>query len=206
MSEIPGTTGDVVGTTGDVVWQSSPPGSIYDYIRVASFSIGPDGLIEQWSSRAAGLFGMSSTEAIGRDPVEAFMPAELRSDGHRRVGEILDGKEWTGLVPFRMPGEGGAHGVAEVYVMPSLTGRGSGPRSVSSWTSGPCAASRRTSRRHRPYSVNLLSASCCSAWTSPSSGPTSASPPSSAARPTTTGAARWRTICRGPRPTGCPPP
>ncbi|NEE50928.1 PAS domain S-box protein, partial [Streptomyces sp. SID8455] len=88
MSEIP-------GTTGDVVWQSSPPGSIYDYIRVASFSIGPDGLIEQWSRRAAGLFGMAADEAIGRDPVDAFMPAELRSDGHRRVGEILDGKEWT---------------------------------------------------------------------------------------------------------------
>ncbi|CAM5429242.1 hypothetical protein SCALM49S_03119 [Streptomyces californicus] len=124
MSEIPGTTGDVDGTTGDVVWQSSPPGSIYDHIKVASFSIGPDGLVEQWSSRAAGLFGMTSTEAIGRDPVEAFMPAELRSGGHRRVGEILDGKEWTGLVPFRMPGENGAHGVAEVYVMPSLTARG----------------------------------------------------------------------------------
>ncbi len=117
MSEIP-------GTTGDVVWQSSPPGSIYDYIRVASFSIGADGLIEQWSRRAAGLFGMTSDEAIGRDPVEAFMPVELRSDGHRRVGEILDGKEWTGLVPFRMPGEGGAHGLAEVYVMPSETARG----------------------------------------------------------------------------------
>ncbi|MXG24930.1 SpoIIE family protein phosphatase [Streptomyces sp. YIM 132580] len=117
MSEIP-------GTTGDVVWQSSPPGSIYDYIRVASFSIGPDGLIEQWSRRAAGLFGMAADEAIGRDPVEAFMPAELRADGHRRVGEILDGREWTGLVPFRMPGEGGAHGLAEVYVMPSETADG----------------------------------------------------------------------------------
>ncbi|MER5985010.1 SpoIIE family protein phosphatase [Streptomyces sp. NPDC001787] len=106
------------------MWQSSPPGSIYDYIRVASFSIGPDGLIEQWSRRAAGLFGMASHEAVGRDPVDAFMPAELRSEGHRRVGEILDGKEWTGLVPFRMPGEGGAHGLAEIYVMPSLTAEG----------------------------------------------------------------------------------
>ncbi|WP_406396214.1 SpoIIE family protein phosphatase [Streptomyces sp. NBC_00887] len=106
------------------MWQSSPPGSIYDYIRVASFSIGPDGLIEQWSRRAAGLFGMASDEAVGRDPVEAFMPAELRSDAHRRVGEILDGKEWTGLVPFRIPGEGGAEGLAEIYVMPSETGRG----------------------------------------------------------------------------------
>lgn len=117
MSEIP-------GTAGDVVWQSSPPGSIYDYIRVASFSIGPDGLIEQWSRRAAGLFGMASHEAVGKDPVEAFMPDELRPDARRRVGEILDGKEWTGLVPFRMPGENGFRGLAEIYVMPSETESG----------------------------------------------------------------------------------
>ncbi|MFC8231011.1 SpoIIE family protein phosphatase [Streptomyces sp. NPDC057287] len=106
------------------MWQSSPPGSIYDYIRVASFSIGPDGLIEQWSRRAAGLFGMASDEVVGRDPVEAFMPAELRPDAHRRVGEILDGKEWTGLVPFRIPGENAVRGLAEIYVMPSETGAG----------------------------------------------------------------------------------
>ncbi|MFI1591152.1 SpoIIE family protein phosphatase [Streptomyces halstedii] len=106
------------------MWQSSPPGSIYDYIRVASFSIGADGLIEQWSRRAAGLFGLEPDEVLGRDPVEAFMPSELRSDARRRVREILDGKEWTGLVPFRMPGENGARGLAEVYVMPSETGRG----------------------------------------------------------------------------------
>ncbi|TXS37836.1 PAS domain S-box protein [Streptomyces sp. or43] len=117
MSEIP-------GTAGDVVWQSSPPGSIYDYIRVASFSIGPDGLIEQWSRRAAGLFGVAAHEAMGKDPVEAFMPAELRGDGHRRIGEVLDGKEWTGLVPFRMPGEDAVHGLAEIYVMPSETATG----------------------------------------------------------------------------------
>ncbi|ROQ82545.1 Phosphoserine phosphatase RsbP [Streptomyces sp. ADI92-24] len=117
MSEIP-------GTAGDVVWQSSPPGSIYDYIRVASFSIGPDGLIEQWSRRAAGLFGVAAHEAVGKDPVEAFMPGELRRDGHRRIGEVLDGKEWTGLVPFRMPGEDAIHGLAEIYVMPSETATG----------------------------------------------------------------------------------
>ncbi|AEN12162.1 PAS domain S-box-containing protein [Streptomyces sp. DvalAA-21] len=115
---------EIRGTAGDVMWQSSPPGSIYDYIRVASFSIGADGLIEQWSRRAAGLFGMESHEVLGRDPVEAFMPAELRSDAHRRVREILDGKEWTGLVPFRMPGENGVGGLAEIYVMPSETGTG----------------------------------------------------------------------------------
>ncbi|MFB8084034.1 PAS domain S-box protein [Streptomyces sp. col6] len=106
------------------MWQSSPPGSIYDYIRVASFSIGPDGLIEQWSRRAAGLFGVAAHEALGRDPVEAFLPGEVRREGHRRVGEVLDGKEWTGLVPFRMPGEDGAHGLAEIYVMPSETATG----------------------------------------------------------------------------------
>ncbi|MFJ4838702.1 SpoIIE family protein phosphatase [Streptomyces sp. NPDC088746] len=106
------------------MWQSSPPGSIYDYIRVASFSIGPDGLIEQWSRRAAGLFGMASDEVVGKDPVEAFMPAELRPDAHRRVAEILDGKEWTGVVPFRIPGENGVGGLAEIYVMPSETGAG----------------------------------------------------------------------------------
>ncbi|MYS38205.1 MULTISPECIES: SpoIIE family protein phosphatase [unclassified Streptomyces] len=106
------------------MWQSSPPGSIYDYIRVASFSIGPDGLIEQWSRRAAGLFGMAAHEALGRDPVEAFLPGEVRCEGHRRVGEVLDGKEWTGLVPFRMPGEDGTHGLAEIYVMPSETATG----------------------------------------------------------------------------------
>ncbi|MEV7399206.1 SpoIIE family protein phosphatase [Streptomyces sp. NPDC091267] len=106
------------------MWQSSPPGSIYDYIRVASFSIGPDGLIEQWSRRAAGLFGVAAHDAVGKDPVEAFMPGELRVDGHRRVGEVLDGKEWTGLVPFRMPGEDGLRGLAEIYVMPSESATG----------------------------------------------------------------------------------
>ncbi|MEU9620096.1 MULTISPECIES: SpoIIE family protein phosphatase [unclassified Streptomyces] len=106
------------------MWQSSPPGSIYDYIRVASFSIGPDGLIEQWSRRAAGLFGIAADKAVGLDPVEAFMPAELRTDGRRRIGEILDGREWTGLVPFRIPGDDPVHGLAEIYVMPSETEAG----------------------------------------------------------------------------------
>ncbi|MER5551522.1 SpoIIE family protein phosphatase [Streptomyces sp. NPDC002793] len=106
------------------MWQSSPPGSIYDYVKVASFSIGADGRIEQWSRRAAGLFGMTSEEVVGRDPVEAFMPTGARPDAHRRVGEILDGKEWTGLVPFRIPGENAVRGLAEVYVMPSETETG----------------------------------------------------------------------------------
>ncbi|MGW0313969.1 SpoIIE family protein phosphatase [Streptomyces flavidovirens] len=111
------------------MWQSSPPGSIYDYIRVASFSIGPGGLVEQWSRRAEELFGLPPSDVVGKDPIEALMPPELRVRGHHRLSEILDGKEWTGLVPFRMPGrEGGgtrhgarAHGIAEIYVMPSVT-------------------------------------------------------------------------------------
>ncbi|MGW2848309.1 PAS domain S-box protein, partial [Streptomyces sp. NPDC001274] len=69
------------------MWQSSPPGSIYDYIRVASFSIGPDGRIEQWSRRAAGLFGMGADKAVGMDPVDVFMPASMHADGRRRVAE-----------------------------------------------------------------------------------------------------------------------
>ncbi|MFJ9825907.1 SpoIIE family protein phosphatase [Streptomyces sp. NPDC101160] len=126
MSEIP-------ETASGVVWQSSPPGSIYDFIRVASFSIGPDGLVDQWSRRAVELFGVTAEEARGKDPVDAFMPPDLRERGHRKVREILDGKEWTGLVPFRMPaehgepggpGEGRPHGIAEMYVMPSETQSG----------------------------------------------------------------------------------
>ncbi|WP_137993551.1 SpoIIE family protein phosphatase [Streptomyces vilmorinianum] len=117
MSEIP-------ETASGVVWQSSPPGSIYDYIRVASFSIGPDGLVDQWSRRAVELFGVPAEQAMGKDPVEAFMPADLRERGRRRVAQILDGKEWTGLVPFRIPGQDRREGIAEMYVMPSQTPAG----------------------------------------------------------------------------------
>ncbi|GGZ77534.1 SpoIIE family protein phosphatase [Streptomyces subrutilus] len=124
MSEIPAQaheSGAPRETWHDSLWHSSPPGSIYDYIKVASFSIGPDGLIDQWSLRAEELFGLTASQAVGRDPVDAFMPADLRADAHRRVAEILDGKEWTGLIPFRIPGGDGAHGVAEIYVMPTQT-------------------------------------------------------------------------------------
>ncbi|WP_455358667.1 SpoIIE family protein phosphatase [Streptomyces sp. SYSU K21746] len=124
MSEIPAKVETPEEPTGNALWQSSPPGSIYDYIRVASFSIGPDGLIEQWSLRAEELFGLVARDAVGKDPVEAFMPADARDRGHRKVAEILDGKEWTGLVPFRMPDRRGAHGVAEIYVMPTRTESG----------------------------------------------------------------------------------
>ncbi|WP_065964017.1 SpoIIE family protein phosphatase [Streptomyces sparsogenes] len=106
------------------VWQSSSPGSIYDYIRVASFSLGPDGRIAQWSRRATELLGLTAEQAIGRDPVEAFVPPELREASRRRVADILDGREWTGLVPYHNPQAPHGHGIAEVYVMPSETEHG----------------------------------------------------------------------------------
>ncbi|MFD5698370.1 SpoIIE family protein phosphatase [Streptomyces lasiicapitis] len=115
----------------DVVWQSSPPGSIYDYIKVASFSIGPDGLVDQWSARAERLFGVAARDAVGKDPIEAFVAPEQRPTGHRKMAEILDGREWTGSVPFRVPAPAGddpaaagTEGIAEVYVMPASTAEG----------------------------------------------------------------------------------
>ncbi|MFF8994676.1 SpoIIE family protein phosphatase [Streptomyces sp. NPDC014983] len=113
---------------GDALWQSSPPGSMYDYIKVASFSIGPDGLVDQWSLRAEQLFGIPAARAAGMDPIEAFIDPDLREQGQRKMAEILDGREWTGVVPFRMPdppeGGRGADGLAEVYVMPTRTAEG----------------------------------------------------------------------------------
>ncbi|WP_373465867.1 SpoIIE family protein phosphatase [Streptomyces sp. V3I8] len=132
-------TGSVTGTgtvtghgsgdaPGDVVWQSSPPGSIYDYIKVASFSIGPDGLVDQWSLRAEQLFGISADRAVGMDPVEAFLAEDRRDVGQRKMAEVLDGREWTGVVPFRLPDPEGTgadtEGLAEVYVMPTRTEEG----------------------------------------------------------------------------------
>ncbi|MFF5003597.1 SpoIIE family protein phosphatase [Streptomyces phaeochromogenes] len=113
---------------GEVVWQSSPPGSIYDYIKVASFSIGPDGLVDQWSLRAEQLFGISTERAVGMDPIEAFVAEDKRELGQRKMAEVLDGREWTGVVPFRLPDPEGtglaAEGLAEVYVMPTRTEEG----------------------------------------------------------------------------------
>ncbi|MDN3263224.1 SpoIIE family protein phosphatase [Streptomyces sp. CSDS2] len=113
---------------GDAMWQSSPPGSIYDYIRVASFSISPGGLVDQWSLRAEQLFGIPADRAVGMDPIEAFVDPDLRERGQRKMAEILDGREWTGVVPFRMPdrpdGTRGEEGLAEVYVMPTHTAEG----------------------------------------------------------------------------------
>lgn len=150
--------------SGDAMWQSSPPGSIYDYIKVASFSIGPDGLVDQWSLRAEQLFGIPAAQAVGMDPIEAFIDPDLRAQGQRKMAEILDGREWTGVVPFRVPapveGECGREGLAEVYVMPTRTEEGRRPPSASSSTSARSGASRPTSPPRRRYSVNLPSGSC----------------------------------------------
>ncbi|WP_229900689.1 PAS domain-containing protein, partial [Streptomyces capoamus] len=119
---------EAAAAPGDAMWQSSPPGSIYDYIKVASFSIGPGGLVEQWSLRAEQLFGIPAGRAVGMDPIEAFIDPDLRVRGQRKMAEILDGREWTGVVPFRMPdgpdGTRGEEGLAEVYVMPTRTAEG----------------------------------------------------------------------------------
>ncbi|MGW2334601.1 SpoIIE family protein phosphatase [Streptomyces sp. NPDC001685] len=114
---------------GEPLWQSKPPGSIYDYIKVASFSIGPDGLVDQWSLRAEQVFGIPAERAVGMDPIEAFIDPDLRAQGQRKMAEILDGREWTGVVPFRVPdgaedGGRGRDGLAEVYVMPTRTEEG----------------------------------------------------------------------------------
>lgn len=120
--------GDAAALQGDAMWQSSPPGSIYDYIKVASFSIGPDGLVDQWSLRAEQLFGISADHAVGMDPIEAFIDPDRREIGQRKMAEILDGREWTGVVPFRLPDATGdsrdREGLAEVYVMPTRTEEG----------------------------------------------------------------------------------
>ncbi|MEU2617283.1 SpoIIE family protein phosphatase [Streptomyces sp. NPDC007157] len=121
-------TAETAAAPGDAMWQSSPPGSIYDYIKVASFSIGAGGLVDQWSLRAEQIFGIPAERAVGMDPIEAFVDADLRERGQRKMAEILDGREWTGVVPFRMPdradGERGEEGLAEVYVMPTRTAEG----------------------------------------------------------------------------------
>lgn len=102
------------------VWQASPPGSIYDYIRVASFTIGADGRIDQWSDRAAEFFGVPAAQALGKDPITAFAPPDTWDRGHERVAEILDGREWIGLAPYR--DANGTEGIAEIYVMPADRG------------------------------------------------------------------------------------
>ncbi|WP_425555407.1 SpoIIE family protein phosphatase [Kitasatospora kazusensis] len=117
---MPGQPGPVTGHAADrdgpIGWGHGPTGSIYDYIRVATFAIGPDGLISQWSSRAAEFFGVPAHEAVGADPVTAFVPRELWQRGRARLDRILSGEEWVGTAPYR--DADGGEGLAEVYLMP----------------------------------------------------------------------------------------
>ena len=131
MSEIPAGTGTPDETAAEAAgWQNSPPGSLYDYIRVASFSLTADGRIDQWSDRAAGLLGIPAEHALGRTPVEAFVPAELRDSAHRWFTEILESGELpsaadagarVGIVPYRSTQDTPVEGLAELYVMPTRT-------------------------------------------------------------------------------------
>ncbi|MEU9128996.1 SpoIIE family protein phosphatase [Kitasatospora sp. NPDC048540] len=101
-------------------WGHGPAGSIYDYIRVATFAIGPDGRISQWSDRAAEFFGVPATDAVGADPITTFVPRELWQRGRARLERILGGEEWVGTAPYR--DTAGGEGLAELYVMPASTG------------------------------------------------------------------------------------
>ncbi|MEN3583234.1 SpoIIE family protein phosphatase [Streptomyces sp. ZYX-F-203] len=108
MSEIPARVGSDGRSARDVVWQREAPGSLYEYVDVASFSVGPDGLVDQWSLRAERLFGIGGSEAVGMDPIEVLVDPALRPSGRRKMAEILDGREWTGVVPVLLPSGGGA--------------------------------------------------------------------------------------------------
>ncbi|GAA1254924.1 SpoIIE family protein phosphatase [Kitasatospora nipponensis] len=102
---------------GSARWGDSDPGSIYEYIRVATFAIGPDGRISQWSDRAADFFGVPAAEAVGADPVTTFVPRELWRRGRERLERTLAGEEWVGTAPYR--DRDGSEGLAEVYLMPA---------------------------------------------------------------------------------------
>ncbi|GAB7181178.1 SpoIIE family protein phosphatase [Kitasatospora sp. Ki12] len=97
-------------------WGVGDPGSIYDYIRVATFAIGPDGRISQWSERAAEFFGVPAADAVGADPISTFVPRELWQRGRARLERTLAGEEWVGTTPYR--DAGGGEGLAELYLMP----------------------------------------------------------------------------------------
>ncbi|MFJ1752163.1 SpoIIE family protein phosphatase [Kitasatospora sp. NPDC088134] len=97
-------------------WGQSASGTLYDYIRVATFAIGPDGRIAQWSDRAAEFFGVPAAEAVGADPITAFVPRELWQRGRARLERVLAGEEWVGTAPYR--DLAGAEHLAEVYAMP----------------------------------------------------------------------------------------
>jgi PAS domain S-box-containing protein len=89
---------------------------------MASFSLDAEGRIEQWSERAAEFFGVPVERAVGRDPIAAFLPPETRDRAYVRIAEIMDGREWIGVLPYR--DAHGAEGLAELYVMPAESAGG----------------------------------------------------------------------------------
>ncbi|WP_083976813.1 SpoIIE family protein phosphatase [Kitasatospora azatica] len=103
-------------------WGDADPGSIYAYIRVATFAIGPDGRISQWSDRAADFFALPAAEAVGADPVTTFVPREHWQKGRARLERTLAGEEWVGTAPYR--DRDGAEGLAEIYLMPAAGAAG----------------------------------------------------------------------------------
>ncbi|MFE9425373.1 SpoIIE family protein phosphatase [Kitasatospora sp. NPDC006697] len=105
-------------------WGDIDPGSIYEYIRVATFAVGPDGLISQWSERAAEFFALPAAEALGTDPVTALVPREHWQCGRARLERTLAGEEWIGTTSYRDPD--GGESLAEIYLMPAAGGRGAG--------------------------------------------------------------------------------
>ena len=109
-------------------WGATPPGSIYDYIRVAAFSLDPDGRVSQWSERAADFFNTPASAVLGKDIIQAFVPRRLWQRGYERLEKILDGQEWVGLVPYR--DVTGTDGLAEIYVIPADTAEGPGAECV----------------------------------------------------------------------------
>ncbi|MFI6443249.1 SpoIIE family protein phosphatase [Kitasatospora sp. NPDC050543] len=111
-----GHTAPAAATPAHSRWGQGQPGSIYDYIRVATFAIGPDGRISQWSDRAAEFFGLPAAEAVGGDPITTFVPRELWQRGRARLERILAGEEWVGTAPYR--DATGTESLAEVYLMP----------------------------------------------------------------------------------------
>ncbi|WP_408022709.1 SpoIIE family protein phosphatase [Streptacidiphilus fuscans] len=117
-SGIPHPAGEAsVPSAGSAPWGHDELGTIYDYIRIAAFSLDEDGLISQWSSRAEQFFGLSAEDVIGCDPVTTFAPREQWRHGRERMTEILAGKEWVGTAPYR--DSDGEERLAELYLMPA---------------------------------------------------------------------------------------
>ncbi|WP_420706224.1 SpoIIE family protein phosphatase [Streptomyces sp. NRRL B-24484] len=100
------------------------PGSIYGYLRVATFAIGPDGRISHWSGRAAEFFGVPAADALGSDPITTLVPREHWQRGRARLERVLAGEEWTGTTPYR--DTAGGEGLAELYLMPVDSGPAAG--------------------------------------------------------------------------------